>query len=356
MAFRIVKAGNPVLSGSNLSGDHQGRVGGRDLLRCGDDVTGQFGVTIEAFHETLLCLFFIHDGDTIFGMAERNFGGHDPENNVGLTSFLGKAGADGIQLVFQGDKEGTPGNIFRFGDLFFQAADEEIFFFRIQCGVQAVSVQIQDQMTVGAAVNQGLHHGVEGKQCLILMPGSNGAFYGLLYAFRAGGQDDGRNSDHFRVLVGDHVTDYGFVILFLHIIEQTVGVLPVFRGKGENIQFDLQKIAEIFSNDGQGLETEQSEFCAGILGHFDAAQYVIIADTDINNGNMDRLGNHVCGICAGDDNVILFAVAPGNGKSLFHAAGEGGQLNFRVLQGALLHECHESFIGSNSKNADFFHV
>ena len=160
MAFRIVKAGNPILSGSNLSGDHQGRVGGRDLLRCGDDVTGQFGVTIEAFHETLLCLFFIHDGDTIFGIAERNFGGHDPENNVGLTFFLGKAGTDGIQLVFQGEKEGTPGNIFGFRDLFFQGTDEEVFFFAVQGGVEAVPIQIEDQMAVETALDQSLHHGV----------------------------------------------------------------------------------------------------------------------------------------------------------------------------------------------------
>ena len=77
-------------------------------------------------------LLLVHDGDAVFGMAERNFGGHDPENNVGLSSFLGKAGTDGIQLVFQGEKEGTPGNIFGFRDLFFQGTDEEVFFFAVQ--------------------------------------------------------------------------------------------------------------------------------------------------------------------------------------------------------------------------------
>ena len=93
-------------------------------------------------------------------MAERNFGGHDPENNVGLSSFLGKAGTDGIQLVFQGEKEGTPGNIFGFRDLFFQGTDEEVFFFAVQGGVEAVPIQIEDQMAVGTALDQSLHHGV----------------------------------------------------------------------------------------------------------------------------------------------------------------------------------------------------
>ena len=112
------------------------------------------------------------------------------------------------------------------------------------------------------------------------MPGADGVFNGFPHAFRAGSQNDGGDSDHFRVLVGDQVADDGLVALFLHIIEQEVGIRPVFRGEGENVQFDLQQVAEILGNDGQGLETEQSEFCAGILGHFDAAQYVIIADTD----------------------------------------------------------------------------
>lgn len=91
------------------------------------------------------------------------------------------------------------------------------------------------------------------------MPGADGVFNGFPHAFRAGSQNDGGDSDHFRVLVGDHVADDGLVALFLHIIEQEVGIRPVFRGEGENVQFDLQQVAEILGNDGQGLETKQQE-------------------------------------------------------------------------------------------------
>ena len=91
------------------------------------------------------------------------------------------------------------------------------------------------------------------------------------------------------MVVGDHIADNGFVALFLHIIKQAVRVLPAFRGKGKNVQLDLQKIAEIFSNGGQGLEAKQCKFGPGVLGHFDTAQNIVVADTDIDDRNVDSL-------------------------------------------------------------------
>ena len=165
----------------------------------------------------------------------------------------------------------------------------------------------------------------------------------------------GGDSDHFRVLVGDQVADDGLVALFLHIIEQAVGIRPVFRGEGENVQFDLQQVAEILGNDGQGLETKQREFGSGILCQLDAAQNVVVADSNVDNGDVNCLGNHVGGVRAGDDDVILVTVAFRDGESLFHTSGKRCQFNFMVLYGTVVHEGNEPFIGSNSKNADFFH-
>ena len=73
-------------------------------------------------------------------MAERDLGWHDTENEVGFSSLLGKAGADGIELVFQGNEKGTARDVFGFGDFFFQAVNEGILFSCIQGGVQAVTV------------------------------------------------------------------------------------------------------------------------------------------------------------------------------------------------------------------------
>ena len=121
------------------------------------------------------------------------------------------------------------------------------------------------------------------------MPGADCPLDRQPHTFCAGGQDDRGNADQLCVVVGDHIADNGFVALFLHIIKQTVGILPVFRGKGKNIQLDLQKIAEIFGNGGQGLEAQQSKFGSGVLGHFDTAQNIVVADADIDDRNVDGL-------------------------------------------------------------------
>ena len=68
-----------------------------------------------------------------------------------------------------------------------------------------------------------------------------------------------------------------------------------------------------------------------------------------------RLGDHLGCVCAGDDNVIMFAVAFCKGKSLFHASCIGGKFDLRVLQGTLFHKSGKSFIGSNSQYTDFFY-
>lgn len=47
----------------------------------------------------------------------------------------------------------------------------------------ATAFQIQDQILVGAAADQGLHHGIGIAQLLVLLPGANGIFHGLFYAF-----------------------------------------------------------------------------------------------------------------------------------------------------------------------------
>ena len=70
---------------------------------------------------------------------------------------------------------------------------------------------------------------------------------------------------------------------------------------------------------------------------------------------MHRLGDHLGCVCAGDDNVIMFAVAFCKGKSLFHASCLGGKFDLRVLQGTLFHKSGKSFIGSNSQYTDFFY-
>ena len=43
----------------------------------------------------------------------------------------------------------------------------------------AAAFQIQDQILVGAAADQGLHHGIGIAQPLVLLPGANGIFHGL---------------------------------------------------------------------------------------------------------------------------------------------------------------------------------
>ena len=118
----------------------------------------------------------------------------------------------------------------------------------------ATAFQIQDQILVGAAADQGLHHGIGIAQLLVLLPGANGIFHGLFYAFCAGGKKDRRKSDHFCMVIRDHIADYSFIALFLHTVQKIAGAFPVIYGEGENIYMDLEKIAEVFCDDSQGLE------------------------------------------------------------------------------------------------------
>ena len=69
-----------------------------------------------------------------------------------------------------------------------------------------------------------------------------------------------------------------------------------------------------------------------IRDSFNTAQYIIIANTNIDDRDMHRLGDHLGCVCTGDDNVIMFAVAFCKGKSLFHASCIGGKLDLRVLR------------------------
>ena len=110
---------------------------------------------------------------------------------------LSQAGADGIQLVSQCDKERTPGGSAAFSKLFLQALDKFLLFFIIDCGIMATAFQIQDQILVGAAADQGLHHGIGIAQLLVLLPGANSIFNGLFYTFCTGSKKDRCKSDHF---------------------------------------------------------------------------------------------------------------------------------------------------------------
>ena len=109
----------------------------------------------------------------------------------------------------------------------------------------ATAFQIQDQILVGAAADQGLHHGIGIAQPLVLLPGANSIFHGLFYTFCAGSKKDRCKPDHFCMVIRDHIADYSLVALFLHTVQKIAGAFPVIYGEREYIYMDLEKIAEI---------------------------------------------------------------------------------------------------------------
>lgn len=111
----------------------------------------------------------------------------------------------------------------------------------------ATAFQIQDQILVGAATDQGLHHGIGIAQPLVLLPGANSIFHGLFYTFCAGSKKDRCKPDHFCMVIRDHIADYSLVALFLHTVQKIAGAFPVIYGERENIYMDLEKIAEVFA-------------------------------------------------------------------------------------------------------------
>ena len=70
---------------------------------------------------------------------------------------------------------------------------------------------------------------------------------------------------------------------------------------------------------------------------------------------MDRPGDHVGGVCTGNNDIIMITVALGKGESLLHASGIGSQFDLRVLKGALFHKSDKTLIGGNPQYTDFFY-
>ena len=103
----------------------------------------------------------------------------------------------------------------------------------------AAAVQIQDQVLVGAAADQRLHHSIGITQLLVLLPGADGIFHGLFYTFRTGSKNDRCKADHLRMVIRDHIADNGLVSLFFHPIQEGAGIFPVVYGERKDIYMDL---------------------------------------------------------------------------------------------------------------------
>ncbi len=116
--------------------------------------------------------------------------------------------------------------------------------------------------------------------------------------FLTGSKKDRRKSDPFLHGHKDHIADYSFIALFFHTVQKDAGAFPVIYGEGENIYMDAgERSQRFFCDDSQDWKPKSGKFGPGILGHFNTAQYIIIANTNIDDRDMHRLGDHLGCVC-----------------------------------------------------------